>query len=77
MFAAGVPRSNRQSNQGQLLVESPTPAKPKLLDRLAHALWSRHYSERTEQTYCYWLRRFIFFHHVCLPAEIGEREMLS
>jgi integrase-like protein len=42
---------------------SPTPAKqPKLLDRLCEALRSRHYSRRTEQCYCHWVKRFIFFH---------------
>jgi len=28
---------------------------PKLLDRLREALRSRHYSRRTEQTYCHWV----------------------
>jgi hypothetical protein len=36
--------------------------KLKLLDRLREALCSRHYSRRTEQSYCYWVKRFIFFH---------------
>ena len=44
---------------------TPGPARqqPKLLDRLRDALRSRHYSSRTEQTYCHWVKRFIFFHH--------------
>jgi integron integrase len=46
--------------------------KPKLLDRLREALRSRHYSRRTEQTYCHWVKRFIFFHHVRHPAEMAE-----
>jgi site-specific recombinase XerD len=37
-------------------------AKPKLLDQLHEALRSRHYSRRTEQTYCHWVKRFIYFH---------------
>ncbi len=32
---------------------------PKLLDRLREALHTRHYSRRTEQTYCHWIKRFI------------------
>lgn len=36
--------------------------KRKLLDRLREALRSRHYSRRTAQTYCYWVKWFIFFH---------------
>jgi len=42
--------------------------KPKLLDRLREALRSRHYSRRTDQTYCHWVKRFIFFQGL-LPNE--------
>jgi len=41
----------------------PSTGKPKLLDQLREALRSRHYSRRTEQTYCHWVKRFIFFHN--------------
>jgi Phage integrase, N-terminal SAM-like domain len=36
----------------------PSPRQPKLLDRMREALRSRHYSPRTEQTYCHWVKRF-------------------
>jgi site-specific recombinase XerD len=49
--------------------------KPKLLDRLREALRSRHYSRRTEQTYCHWVKRFIFFHNMRHPAEMAEPEI--
>ncbi len=49
--------------------------KPKLMDRLREALCSRHYSRRTEQTYCHWVKRFIFFHKVRHPAEMAEPEI--
>ena len=58
------------------------------MDRLREALRSRHYSRRTEQTYCMWaclprrealrrrqVKRFIFFHNVRHPEEMAEREM--
>jgi integrase len=48
---------------------------PKLLDRLRESLRSRHYSRRTEEAYCHWVRRFIFFHKVRHPAEMGEEEI--
>jgi integron integrase len=48
---------------------------PKLLDRLREALRSRHYSRRTEQTYCHWVKRFIFFHNVRHPADMAEAEI--
>ena len=56
---------------------APSPAKqqPKLLDRLREALRSRHYSRRTEQSYCHWVKRFIFFHHVRHPADMAEPEI--
>lgn len=62
---------------GALVTGADTLArpKPKLFDQLREALRSRHYSRRTEQTYCYWVKRFIFFHHVRHPAEMAEPEM--
>ena len=52
-----------------------TDRKPKLMDSLREALRSRHYSRRTEQTYCHWVKRFIFFHKVRHPAEMAEPEI--
>ncbi len=49
--------------------------QPKLLDRLREALRARHYSRRTEQSYCQWVKRFIFFHNVRHPAEMAEPEI--
>ena len=43
---------------------SVADVKPKLMDQLRQALRSRHYSRRTEQTYCIWVKRFIRFHNV-------------
>ncbi len=54
---------------------SPAGAKPKLMDRLREALLSRHYSRCTEQAYCLWVKRFIFFHHVRHPVEMAEPEI--
>ncbi len=42
------------------------------MDRLCEALRSRRYSRRTEETYCHWVKRFIFFHKVRRPAEMAE-----
>lgn len=53
-----------------------SPANPpRLLDRLRASLRSRHYSRRTEQAYCLWARRFIYFHNVRHPDEMGEEEI--
>jgi integron integrase len=49
--------------------------QPKLMDLMHDALRSRHYSRRTEQAYCLWVRRFIYFHNVRHPDEMGEEEI--
>ncbi len=54
---------------------SPLSRQPKLLDRLREALRARRNSRRTEQSYCQWVKRFIFFHNVRHPAEMGEPEI--
>jgi integrase len=56
-------------------VPAPRLQQPKLLDRLREALRSRHYSRSTEQAYCHWIKRFIFFHHVRHPADMAEPEI--
>jgi len=55
--------------------DTPAPPKPKLLDQLRESLRSRYYSRRTEQTYCQWVKRYIFFHNVRHPAEMAEPEI--
>lgn len=54
---------------------SASSEKPKLMDQLRQGLRSRHYSRRTEETYCAWVKRFIYFHHVRHPAEMGEPDI--
>jgi integron integrase len=49
--------------------------KPRLLEQMRDALRSRHYSPSTERAYLLWVRRFIYFHHVRHPAEMGEAEI--
>ncbi len=48
---------------------------PRLLDQMREALHARHYSLRTERAYCAWVRRFIYFHHVRHPGEMGGPEI--
>lgn len=48
---------------------------PKLLDQLRETLRTRHYSHRTETTYCQWVKRYIFFHEVRHPKEMAEPEI--
>ena len=57
--------------EGQPLVQQ----RPRLLDRVREAIQVRHYSHRTEDAYTGWIKRFIFFHDVRHPAEMGEAEI--
>jgi integron integrase len=51
--------------------------KGKLLDRVRDAIRVRHYSIRTEEAYVGWIRRYIKFHNLRHPEEMGEGELMS
>lgn len=53
----------------------PVNQQPKLMDRLRQALRARHYSRSTEKSYCHWVRRYLFFHKLRHPAQMGEPEI--
>ena len=46
-----------------------------LISELRSALRSRHYSRRTEESYCLWVRRYIRFHQLRHPADMAEPEI--
>lgn len=50
-------------------------ASPSLLDQLRSAIVVRHYSPRTEEAYAYWTKRFVRFHGVRHPRELGRPEV--
>jgi len=47
----------------------------RLLDQLRERIRYDHYSLRTEQSYVYWVRRFIRFHRLRHPREMGAAEV--
>jgi len=49
--------------------------EPKLLDRVREAIRVRHYSRRTERAYVQWIKRFIVFHGIRHPAQMGKTKM--
>lgn len=49
--------------------------KPKLLDQMRGVLRARHYSPRTEQAYCHWVKCYIRFHGIRHPEQMGEPEI--
>jgi integron integrase len=53
----------------------PFPEPPKLLDRLRHAIRVRHYSPRTEACYVEWAERYIRFHALRHPRDMGGAEI--
>lgn len=54
----------------------PQPGKEKrLLEQMRDLMRLKHYSFRTEQTYCDWVERFIRFHRLRHPREMGEAEV--
>lgn len=60
----------------------PTPgdqggSPPRLLDRVRQEIRLRHYSQRTEQAYVGWIRRFIVFNGKRHPRELGESDVTA
>jgi integron integrase len=51
------------------------PRGPKLLTRLHHAVRARHLSPRTGKAYAAWVRRFVRFHAMRHPSEMGAAEI--
>jgi integron integrase len=54
---------------------SRTSKPPKLLDRVRETMRLNRYSPRTEQAYVHWIKRFIRFHGVRHPQEMGADEV--
>ena len=46
-----------------------------LLTQMRAGLAARHYSRRTEEAYCHWVRRYVRFHRLRHPAELGDPEI--
>nr|WP_298248737.1 phage integrase N-terminal SAM-like domain-containing protein [uncultured Halomonas sp.] len=50
---------------------------PKLMDRVRATMRVKHYSPRTEKTYCYWIRFFIRYHGIRHPSGMGGAEVCA
>ena len=46
-----------------------------LLTQMRAGLAARHYSRRTEEAYCHWVRRYVRFHRLRHPADLGDPEI--
>ena len=51
--------------------------KPRLLEQVREVLRYRHYSYRTEQSYIYWIKRYIYFHNKKHPREMRADEIVE
>jgi integron integrase len=78
-FKAGTPIESGQadvgSSPGIVHKQAALGKGPRLLDQMRVEMRCRHYSRRTEETYCTWVKRFIFFHKLRHPKEMGEKEI--
>lgn len=63
------PLSSPQSSQGG--------KEKKLPDLVREQLRLKHYSYRTEKSYVHWIKRYIFFHQVRHPKNMGDDEIRS
>ena len=48
---------------------------PRLLEQVRNRIRARHFSYRTEKTYLNWIRRYIRFHGIRHPRELGGPEV--
>jgi len=49
--------------------------KPKLLDQVRITLRTNHYSQKTEESYTSWIKRFIIFNNKIHPDNLGAEEI--
>lgn len=73
-----MPSSNPVRISASHLGRRPDPERRlRLLERVRVRLKTRHYSERTEEAYCDWVRRFVLFHERRHPSTMGEQEIAA
>ncbi len=53
----------------------PQDIKPTLLDQVRYVLRKKHYKKSTEESYVNWVARFIRFHKMRHPKDMGVREV--
>jgi site-specific recombinase XerD len=49
--------------------------QPKLLEQVRRASRARNHSPRTTKAYVYWIRRFVVFHEMRHPRDLGLRHV--
>ena len=51
--------------------------QPKLLDLVRQRIRYKHMSYRTEQAYCGWIKRYVIYHQMRHPRDMGRSEVES
>ncbi len=65
--------ADKSGRHGAIVGSAPQTGKEKrLLDQVRGVMRLKHYSFRTEQTYCDWVERFIRFHRLRHPPAVGN-----
>ena len=59
------------------MLPSNSGGKPRLLAQVKGRMRARHLSPRTEQAYTGWIKRYIRYHGMRHPAELGETEVVA
>jgi integron integrase len=72
---AETPPSAAGTASGQAAGANAGAAKPKLLDQVRTKMRLLHYAKRTEEAYVDWIRRYIVFHGMRHPREMGIAEV--
>jgi integron integrase len=65
-----APRQD-EANEALVAQLAPEPPAPRLLDVVRNKIRLKHYSIRTEQAYLDWTKRFLRFHAMRHPREMG------
>lgn len=69
--ATAIMRSPQKSFRDEVTLKEVDKRHSKVMERLRAEMRLRHYSLRTEQTYEHWIRRFITFHGLRSPSDLG------
>ena len=72
LFGFFAPRPQQVGESNTLTLRDP---KEPLCRSVRDAIRLKHYSIRTEQAYVNWIKRYIYFHNVRHPAEMGAAEV--
>ncbi len=59
-----------------MLIHIKSMSKRKLLDRIKREVKRRNYSYSTEKTYCQWVIRYVRYHNLTHPRELGNRDIV-